>query len=76
MAPGFTRITWLCFNPLGVQRVLIAYDRDAAGNQTAEHLANKLNAQGIRCYRILFPTGMDANAYALEVQPAHQSLGM
>src|SRR3546814_6804186 len=31
---------------------------------------------GIACFRILFPKGMDANAYALAVTPASRSLGV
>jgi len=60
----------------GTQRVLIAYDRDDAGEQAATVLAEKLIAEGIDCYRILFPKGMDANEYALKVTPATKSLGM
>ena len=32
--------------------------------------------QGIECWRIQFPKGMDANEYALKVTPAHKSLGL
>jgi DNA primase len=42
--------------------VLIAYDRDEAGDRAAGKLAQKLTAQGIACYRIQFPKGLDANA--------------
>jgi len=31
---------------------------------------------GIECFRVLFPKDMDANAYALKVQPAAKSLGV
>jgi DNA primase len=60
----------------GTQRVLIAYDRDAAGDQAAAALAQQLIADGIDAYRIQFPKGMDANEYALSVQPAVKSLGL
>jgi hypothetical protein len=33
-------------------------------------------AEGIECYRIQFPKGMDANEYALKVTPADKSLGL
>jgi DNA primase len=56
--------------------VLIAYDRDAAGEQAAEKLATKLQAHGIGCYRVEFPKDMDANEYALKVTPAAHSLGL
>lgn len=59
-----------------VARVLIAYDRDEAGNRAAEDLAKKLIAAGLDCYRVLFPKGMDANAYACDVKPASKSLGV
>jgi DNA primase catalytic core len=73
---GFTEDHLAAFTAHGVERVLIAYDRDEAGDRAAEKLAGKLMAAGIDCYRILFPKGMDANAYALKVQPAAKSLGV
>lgn len=73
---GFTDDHLDAFMRHGVQRVLIAYDRDDAGNAAAEKLATKLMAAGFACYRVLFPKGMDANAYALAVQPAAKSLGL
>ena len=33
-------------------------------------------SEGIGCYRILFPKGMDANEYALQVKPAEKSLDL
>lgn len=60
----------------GTERILIAYDRDAAGEKAAAELAEKLIKAGIDCYRIHFPKGMDANEYALQVQPASKSLGV
>ena len=59
----------------GVKRVLIAYDRDAAGDKGAAAASERLVAQGMATYRVQFPKGMDANAYALAVTPARQSLG-
>ena len=73
---GFTEDHLALFSRLGVQRVLIAYDRDEAGNNAAETLAEKLSAAGIDPYRLQFPKGMDANQYALEVKPAQKSLGV
>ena len=58
-----------------VKRVLIAYDRDAAGDKGAAAVAEQLAARGIGVYRVNFPKGMDANAYALAVRPAPKSLG-
>ena len=73
---GFTADHMQAFKYDSIERVLIAYDRDEAGNSAAEKLAVKLIESGIDCYRIQFPKGMDANSYALQVQPANKSLGV
>jgi len=59
-----------------IKRVLIAYDRDEAGNKAAVELAAKLNQQGIDCFRLLFPKGMDANEYACQMSPPQKSLAL
>jgi DNA primase len=58
------------------QRILIAFDRDEAGDRGAEVVAERLTAEGLECFRLLFPKGMDANAYACAVKPAEKSLGV
>jgi DNA primase catalytic core len=73
---GFTADHLATFKQYGVRRVLIAYDRDDAGEKAAERLREKLMSEGIDCYRIQFPKGMDANEYALKVTPAQKSLGV
>jgi hypothetical protein len=73
---GFTADHVAAFKRHGTQRVLIAYDRDEAGDRAAEKLAPQLIAAGLECYRIQFPKGMDANEYALKLQPAGKSLGI
>ena len=73
---GFTADHLAAFQAHGTERVLIAYDRDEAGDRAAEKLSNQLLAAGLDCYRILFPKGMDANEYALHVTPAAKSLGI
>ena len=73
---GFTDDILSAFQRHGIERVLIAYDRDDAGDHATEKLAERLMAAGLACYRILFPKGMDANAYALQVTPASKSLGI
>jgi DNA primase len=73
---GFTADHWAAFKSHGIERVLIAYDRDEAGDRAAEKLAQQLNAAGLDAYRILFPKGMDANEYALKVGPPAKSLGV
>jgi DNA primase catalytic core len=60
----------------GAQRILIAFDRDEAGDRGAEALAKRLIAEGLDCFRLLFPKGMDANSYACAVKPAEKSLGV
>lgn len=73
---GFTADHLACFRECGIERVLIAYDRDEAGERAAEKLSKELMSEGLDCYRILFPKGMDANDYALRVGPAAKSLGV
>jgi DNA primase catalytic core len=73
---GFTADHMAAFRSCGIERVLIAYDRDEAGDRAAEKLAHQLNAAGLDAYRILFPKGMDANEYALKVGPPAKSLGV
>ncbi|WP_419635455.1 CHC2 zinc finger domain-containing protein, partial [Thiolapillus sp.] len=73
---GFTEDHLTVFKQANIKRVLIAYDRDEAGNTAAVKLAEQLQAEGFACYRLHFPKGMDANAYALEVRPANKSLGV
>jgi len=73
---GFTADHLAAFKRLCIKRVLIAYDRDEPGERAAEKLAPQLIAQGLECYRIQFPKGMDANEYALKLKPAEKSLGL
>ena len=73
---GFTREHLEAVKAYGVERVLIAYDRDDAGERAAKALSEKLAAEGIASFRVLFPKGMDANEYALKVKPAAQSLAV
>jgi DNA primase len=73
---GFTAEHLKQIKEHNITKVLIAYDRDKAGNDAADKLADKLSKENIHCYRINFPKNMDANSYALQVQPAHKSLGL
>jgi DNA primase len=73
---GFTADHLAAFRRHGTMRVLIAYDRDEAGDRAAEKLGSQLTAAGLDAYRIQFPKGMDANDYALKVTPAGKSLGV
>ena len=73
---GFTEEHLAAFKQHGTERVLIAFDRDEAGERGAAKVAERLMAEGVECFRIQFPKGMDANDYALKVAPAHKSLGL
>jgi DNA primase len=73
---GFTEDHREAFKRHGTKKVLIAYDRDEAGEKAAHELADELIAMGIDCYRVLFPKGMDANEYGCKVKPAAKSLGV
>ena len=73
---GFTDELLAALKQHHTERVLIAYDRDEAGEKAAAELAERLIREGLDAYRIHFPKGMDANEYALQVQPAGKSLGV
>jgi len=73
---GLTDDHLTAFKRCGTRRVLIAFDRDDAGERGAEKAAERLMAEGLECYRIQFPKGMDANEYACKVTPAEKSLGL
>jgi DNA primase catalytic core len=73
---GFTEDHREAFRRHGIERVLIAYDRDEAGDRAANKLAAELGSEGIESLRVLFPKGMDANEYALKLGPAEKSLGL
>lgn len=45
------------FQRCGVRRVLIAFDRDDAGERGTAKLAERLTAAGQECLRIQFPKG-------------------
>ena len=75
---GFTEAHRAALRRYGTERVLIAYDADEAGERGAERVADELTRMGIACYRVHFPRGLDANAYALaeaNTMPASESLG-
>jgi DNA primase len=73
---GFTEEHRAAFKEHGTQRIYIAYDRDEAGEGAAQEHAAQLMEMGLECFRVQFPKGMDANEYALKVQPAAKSLGI
>ena len=73
---GFTDEHLAAFKSCGIRRVLIAYDRDDAGNRAADKLTAVLIDAGIDVFRVLLPKNMDVNEYALSVTPATKSLGV
>jgi len=73
---GFTDDHLAALKQYTIKRVLIAYDNDKAGNEAAAKLTKILTAEGIDCFRIEVPKGMDINEYALAVQPAQKSLSL
>ena len=73
---GLTDDHLAAFKRHGTKRVLIAFDRDEAGERGAAKVAERLMAAGLECYRLQFPKGMDANEYALKLTPADKSLGL
>lgn len=73
---GFTDELFLAMKQHGTRRVLIAYDKDDAGDAAAAKLLPRLVAAGIEVFRLNFPKGLDANGYALKVKPAGKSLAV
>jgi DNA primase len=73
---GFGEDILAAFKAHGIERVLIAYDRDEAGDRAADKLAQRLIAEGLQVLRVLFPAGMDANEYARKFAPAEQALAL
>ena len=61
---GFTDDHLAALRQHNVKRVLIAYDRDAAGDRAAVQLAVRLVAAGVDAYRVQFPQGEDVNSFA------------
>ncbi|MBQ4792332.1 CHC2 zinc finger domain-containing protein, partial [Pectobacterium versatile] len=60
----------------GVKQVLIAFDNDEAGNGAAVKLAESLVAEGITPFRVLFPSGVDANDYLCKVSEPETAFGL
>ncbi|MFU9139264.1 toprim domain-containing protein, partial [Erwinia tasmaniensis] len=63
---GFTASHLAALQYHGVKKVMIAFDRDEAGDRGAEAVAGELNGAGIDAWRVRFPAGLDANAYAVK----------
>ncbi|HTW07431.1 MAG TPA: CHC2 zinc finger domain-containing protein, partial [Acidimicrobiales bacterium] len=72
---GFTDEHRQAFALKIVQRCLVAYDHDDAGDAAADKLAAELMATGVECLRVVFPWGADANDVAVGADDAHCELG-
>ncbi|OGH60972.1 MAG: hypothetical protein A3G34_17460 [Candidatus Lindowbacteria bacterium RIFCSPLOWO2_12_FULL_62_27] len=72
---GFTQDHLAAFKKYGIKKVLIAYDRDDAGERAAAKLAPILCARGFECFRVEFPHGQDANDFARAVSDPADALG-
>jgi len=57
-----------------VRRIYIAFDRDSAGDASAERLAERFLGKGIACNRVKFPMGMDAAEFARKSENAGEEL--
>lgn len=75
-AENFTDDHFDAFVTHGIERCLIAFDRDEAGDNGAEKVARRLAAAGIACHRVLFPKGMDLNDVVVKMHPAEKTLGV
>lgn len=73
---GFTDDLLQAFKASGIERVLIAYDRDEPGERAAEKLAPRLIAEGLEVLRVQFPQGHDANEFARLQPNPKQALGL
>ncbi len=74
-AGGFTAGHQQALGEHGIRRVLIAYDRDDAGDKASAELSASLMADGIECFRITFPAGQDANDVAVAARNPADELG-
>src|SRR5450830_528151 len=73
---GFTDDILTSFKANGIERVLIAYDRDEPGEKAVVKLAPLLIAEGFEVLQVLFPQGMDANEYARKMSPPETALAL
>ena len=71
---GFTDDHLDLFIRHGVRKVIIAYDRDEAGDKGSEKVSTLLLSEGIECYRAEFPKNMDANEYVQKMSPERSAL--
>jgi len=73
---GLTDDILQAFKAHETKRILIAFDNDDGGNKATGKHAEALTSLGIELFRLQFPAGMDANEYALKLQPAAKALDL
>lgn len=73
---GFTKEHLEVFKRHGIRKVTIAYDRDTAGETATEKLSVLLADHGVSSHGVQFPKNMDANEYALKMQPASKAFAL
>lgn len=61
---AFTDANLEAFARNRTSRVYVAFDNSSAGDRAARLVAQALSLIGTECRRIVFPVGMDANAFA------------
>ncbi|MDV5225163.1 CHC2 zinc finger domain-containing protein [Providencia rettgeri] len=64
------------FKRHGVKQVLIAFDNDVAGNDGAVRVASALSTVGLETWRVVFPSGMDANSYLCSVKEPEREFSL
>jgi DNA primase catalytic core len=74
-AEGWTAEHQAAVEAHGIGRVLIAYDRDPAGDTGAKTLAGQLTAVGVECFRVELPHGVDVNEVAVQARNPTDVLG-
>jgi DNA primase catalytic core len=73
---NFTDELRAAFQRHSTKRIYLAYDRDPGGDRAAQGHGEELMSLGLECFRVQFPKDMDANEYALKVQPAAKALSV
>ena len=73
---GLTDDHLAAFKRHSVKQILIAFDNDAAGNDGAVTVAARLVELGLEAWRVVFPSGMDANGYLCSVKEPEREFGL
>jgi DNA primase len=74
-ADGWTPAMTTAVQEHGVKRVLIAFDRDSAGDTGAKRLATELAGIGVECFRVELPAGADVNDVTVQAANPTETLG-